>query len=82
MGTETLARPRTGTGTGDSDVRTHYVRCPPGKPSAAAWITEAAVEGKEVEALCGYRWVPGRDPERYLMCLECVKIARDLVGTV
>ena len=31
----------------------------------------AYVLGEEVEALCGKRWVPSRDPDRYPVCPEC-----------
>lgn len=29
----------------------------------------------EVVALCGYRWVPVNDPEKYPVCEECMRIA-------
>jgi hypothetical protein len=31
----------------------------------------AYVLGEEVVALCGKRWVPSRDPDRFPVCPEC-----------
>ena len=31
-------------------------------------IVESAVTGKAVEALCGKKWIPSRDPEKYPIC--------------
>lgn len=28
-------------------------------------------EGREVTALCGYRWVPTRDPKKFPICEAC-----------
>lgn len=30
--------------------------------------------GEEVEALCGYRWVPTREPYQFPVCEECKAI--------
>lgn len=32
------------------------------------------VMGEPVTALCGKRWVPSRDPERYPVCPTCVEV--------
>lgn len=37
----------------------------------ASAVTEAYIEGTEVTALCGKRWVPTRDPTRLPVCREC-----------
>jgi hypothetical protein len=37
-------------------------------------ITDALVYGQEVEALCGYRWVPYRDPASLPICPPCKEI--------
>lgn len=37
-------------------------------------IVESAVTGKAVEALCGKKWVPSRDPEKYPICPTCKEI--------
>ena len=48
---------------GDHDRFAHYV------PKAD--IVRSAVTGEPVLALCGKRWVPSRDPERYPVCPAC-----------
>jgi len=62
-GTETLTRPELQHGSGDAEHRTHIVKRPPDR--------EARVLRFEVEALCGFRWVPSRDPQRYPVCEAC-----------
>ncbi len=66
----TTAKPdvdeRLSTGDGDHERFAHYVR--------KADIMRSAVEGTPVVALCGKRWVPGRDPERFPVCPECKAI--------
>jgi hypothetical protein len=37
-------------------------------------ITESAVTGKPVRALCGKKWVPSRDPEKFPICPTCKEI--------
>jgi len=34
-------------------------------------LTDAMVFGKEITALCGKRWIPTRDPERFPVCPAC-----------
>jgi len=51
---------------GDHDRFSHYV--PKDK------IVESAVTGKPVRALCGKKWVPNRDPEKFPLCPLCKKI--------
>lgn len=51
---------------GDHDRYAHYVR--------KDKITQAALGGTPVIALCGKVWVPGRDPEKYPVCPECKEI--------
>lgn len=48
---------------GDHDRFSHYV------PKDE--LMRALVEGTPVTALCGKRWVPHRDPERYPVCPTC-----------
>lgn len=62
--------------------RTHIVNCPADKASTVAWLAEAAVEGLEVEALCGHRWVPVRDPRRFPICQACVDAAGIIIAEV
>jgi len=48
---------------GDHERFSHYV--PKGK------ILESALSGKPVRALCGKKWTPGRDPEKFPVCPAC-----------
>lgn len=69
---ETETRPETSTGDGDHDRFAHYVR--------KEKIIESAISGKPVRALCGKKWVPGYDPDRYPVCPECKAIYNGLPG--
>lgn len=51
---------------GDHERFAHYVQ--------KEKILESAVTGKPVRALCGKKWVPGRDPEKFPVCPDCQKI--------
>jgi len=51
---------------GDHDRYSHYVR--------KADMMRAAVEGVPATALCGKKWIPNRDPERYPVCPTCKEI--------
>jgi Protein of unknown function (DUF3039) len=55
---------------GDHDLFAHYV--PKDK------IVESAVTGKPVRALCGKKWVPSRDPEKFPICPICKEIFNGL----
>jgi len=37
-------------------------------------ITESAVTGKPVRALCGKKWIPNRDPKKFPICPTCKEI--------
>lgn len=60
------------TETEDGDCA-HIVRTEPGE-SAAAKILEARVLGIAIEALCGYTWVPQKNPEGKPVCSKCKEI--------
>ena len=51
---------------GDHERFSHYVR--KGK------ILESALSGKAVRALCGKKWIPGRNPDKFPVCPDCKKI--------
>ena len=51
---------------GDHERFSHYVR--------KEKILESALTGEAVTALCGKKWVPGRDPEKFPVCPECREI--------
>ena len=66
-GTDTLEEERLApTDEGDHERFSHYVR--------KEKITEAMVTGKPVRALCGKKWVPSRDPEKFPICPTCKEI--------
>lgn len=62
---ETITSP-TPTDAGDHDKFAHYVR--------KNQITESAVTGKPVIALCGKKWVPTRKPDDFPVCPDCKRI--------
>jgi hypothetical protein len=37
-------------------------------------IVRSNVQGVPVEALCGKRWIPNRNPDRYPVCPTCKEI--------
>ncbi len=55
---------------GDHERFAHYVR--------KEKIVESAVTGKPVKALCGKKWVPSRDPEKFPICPTCKSIYEGL----
>lgn len=77
MSTVLDARPETQTGDGDHERFAHYVRGRNGMQPQDL-ILEAMLSGTEVEALCGKRWIPSRDPERFPVCPACKEIRAQL----
>ena len=65
---DTLIDTRTGEqlDSGDHERFSHYVK--------KEKIVESAVTGKAVKALCGKKWTPSRDPEKYPICPTCKEI--------
>ena len=52
---------------GDDDERfSHYVR--------KEDILRSAVDGVPATALCGKKWFPGRDPDKYPVCPKCKEL--------
>ena len=47
---------------------------------AANDVTSAVIEGREVTALCGYRFIPYRQPEGRPVCQPCVDAYGKIVG--
>ena len=63
--------------TDDPGNATHIVMIPPhlrGTITPVAYVLEARIEGRQIEALCGHRWVPQRDPKAYPICEGCLHI--------
>lgn len=55
---------------GDHDKFSHYVQ--------KEKIVESAVTGKPVRALCGKKWTPNANPDRYPICPSCQEIYEKL----
>lgn len=51
---------------GDHDRFAHYVQ--------KEKILQSALTGKPVRALCGKKWVPGRNPDKFPVCPDCKAI--------
>ncbi len=64
--TDLLTRPDLKPDDGDHDRFAHYVK--------KEKILQSAMSGKEVKALCGKKWIPSRDPERFPICPVCKEI--------
>jgi len=64
--TDLLTRPELQDDDGGHDRFAHYVK--------KEKVVESAVTGKAVRALCGKKWIPSRDPEKYPVCPVCKEI--------
>ena len=64
--TDLLTRPELQDDDGGHDRFSHYVK--------KEKVVESAVTGKAVRALCGKKWIPSRDPEKYPICPVCKEI--------
>lgn len=60
------------------EVRATHIIAPTTEKTGVAIVTEARVHGFEVEALCGHRFVPERDPKAYPLCSRCREIREAL----
>lgn len=72
MPAETIPEVDEETETGEPTVA-HIVKTEPGE-SAAAKVTEARIMGTPIEALCGFVWVPARDPKQLPVCQKCKEV--------
>ena len=57
----------------DEPVVAHIVKTKRGE-NAAAKVLEARINGTPGEALCGFVWVPSRDPKQLPICEECKSV--------
>lgn len=39
-------------------------------------VVEGMINATPVEALCGKKWIPGKDPKKYQLCPTCKEIAQ------
>jgi hypothetical protein len=69
--TDLLTPPEVEDDEGSHDRFAHYIK--------KDKVVESAVTGKAVRALCGKKWVPSRDPEKYPICPACKAIYDTLV---
>lgn len=55
---------------------THIVMVPPGEHDSTpqAYVLRARIEGFPVTAICGYIWVPERDPGVLPVCSTCLHV--------
>ena len=60
----------------DPDKCAHIVKTKPGE-NAAGLVMEARVFGFPVEALCGYTWIPSKNPENMPVCQKCKDLYDD-----
>ena len=63
---DVIERPDTRETEGDHDRFSHYVN--------KTALTRSAISGEEVVALCGKKWLPTRDGERFPVCPACKEI--------
>ena len=54
----------------DEPTSAHIVKTGPGE-NAAAKVLEARIMGTPIEALCGFVWVPSKDPRQLPVCEKC-----------
>lgn len=69
----------------DPDHRTHIINPPANLHifrqgmEAQDIVDVARVTGQEVTTLCGYTFIPKRDPEKFDVCEACMRIAGDIM---
>jgi len=59
---------------GDHEKFAHWVE------GGDAAILKAMVDGIPCTALCGKKWVPSRDPEKFPVCPDCERIKKERYG--
>jgi Protein of unknown function (DUF3039) len=79
---EILTNPDTVTDAGDP-IFTHIIDRGDEERSSETLVLEARINGTPLTALCGYTWVPSRDPQKYPICQKCLEVfefAKDFRG--
>lgn len=64
----------------EDPIFSHYIERDE-KETAGARVLRASVEGTPLVAICGYTWVPSRNPENHPVCPKCMELvdmAKDL----
>lgn len=55
-------------------IYTHIIDRGDDPRPVSALILDAMVNGIHLTALCGYKWIPSRDPMKYPLCEKCAEI--------
>lgn len=80
MSTETVTRPDQQTQIGGPTKRRHYFRPPQDWPGdGQTFATFAIVNGIEITALCGHKWVPDTEAKGLPVCEACAEIAGNIL---
>lgn len=58
--------------TADDDSHYTHIVYTPGRDTEAI-LLKARIDGTPVEALCGFVWVPQRDPKKHPLCEACLE---------
>lgn len=69
----------------DPNRRTHIINAEANQHvgtdlTAQEIVDTARLKGQEIVMLCGFRFVPKHNPEKYDACNSCVTIAHALIG--
>lgn len=70
----TLDRPDVDRQTGSGEGHASHIVPPTEDMTAAEVVMQARINGTPITALCGYTWVPSRDPRSYPICSRCKDI--------
>lgn len=57
---------------GEAEAK-HIIKAEPGE-SPTATVLRARIEGIPLEALCGYIWIPHKNPDGLPLCQKCKEI--------
>lgn len=60
----------------DNPIYVHIIDRGDNPKSAEALVLEARINGTELIALCGHKWVPYRDPQKFPLCPKC----KEMIG--
>lgn len=66
----------------DDPIKSHMIYHPAHMPSGEAWIAEAREKQLEVEALCGHKFIPERDPLAHPICEPCIDAAGIIIANL
>ncbi|MBF4574696.1 DUF3039 domain-containing protein [Frondihabitans sp. VKM Ac-2883] len=80
MSNATITRPTEQAVATDDTTRTHIVNWQGDSEPTEAYLMRARVEGFEVTALCGHKWIPARDPEKFPVCDACLEAANIMIA--